>query len=166
MKLLSLLACAISVASVAAHCGDPADAVPFYRMRLPSDHFYTANAAENARALASGTAIAERSPGRIFTFQALGTIPLYRFYLFQSTDHHYTANVEEKNRLLVNPSANYEGIAGYIYPDASCGGIPLYRSYNGDPLWDHFFTERASEWDAAVAGGWVKEGIAGYIVPL
>ncbi|KAF9044420.1 hypothetical protein BJ165DRAFT_1390347 [Panaeolus papilionaceus] len=167
MKLLSLLACAVSVAGVAAHCGDPADAVPFYRTWLPTDHFYTADAAENAAVLASGQGSAEGTPGRIFTFQALGTVPLYRLYSQALTDHHYTTSLGERDSLIANTSYSDQGIAGYVYPDASCGGIPLYRAYNPPPVSDHLFTTAAWEVDWAVAEGpWTREGIAAWIVPL
>ncbi|KAF9043931.1 hypothetical protein BJ165DRAFT_1389824 [Panaeolus papilionaceus] len=169
MKLLSLLACATSVASVAArplHCGNPADAVPFYRIPIPTDHFYTANPVENAAVQATVPGPVERPPGRVFTSQAPGTVPLYRLYSEPMTDHHYTTSLAERDSLIANTSYNYEGIAGYVYPDANCGGIPLYRSYISAPIYDHFFTSSAAEVDAATAGGFSKEGIAAWIVPL
>ncbi len=124
-------------------------AVPFYRFFRggpKANHYYSTN-----RRAPSGYKL-EGTTGKIFTKQASGTIPLYRFYNSSAINHFY------KTDRSTPPGYRYEGIAGYLYRSSGSGRIPLYRFYNSSAV-NHFYKT-----DRNAPAGYQYEGVAGYIL--
>ncbi|KAG5717099.1 hypothetical protein E4T56_gene7175 [Termitomyces sp. T112] len=148
-------------------CGNPDDAVPFYRLYNSQavDHFYTTDAQEANNAIARFGYTDEGISSYIFPYQESGTVPFYRLYSPTAMDHFYTTSASEANNAEQNLGYNSEGVAGYIYPNRGCRGtVPFYRLYNPSGM-DHFYTTSASERDNAAGNGYNYEGIAGYVYP-
>ncbi len=123
---------------------------PFYRFfrgGAKANHYYSTN-----RSTPSGY----RSEGiqcKVFTVQAPGTVPLYRFYNSSAVNHFYKLDRS-------TPSGyRYEGVAGYVYRSGGSGRIPLYRFYNRSTV-DHFYTTNRNEG----GNGYVYEGVTCYVI--
>jgi Repeat of unknown function (DUF5648) len=104
-------------------CGNPALAVPLYRLYNPilTDHFYTTNATERTEAITTRGYSEETLTGYLFPTQEPSTVPVYRVYSPAIFDHFYTTSLAQRNAAINNLGYLAEGITGYVYPDAECG---------------------------------------------
>jgi hypothetical protein len=91
----------------------------FYNVNTMT-HFYTADAAERDRVIATWPNVFTfEGPKYVaYTKQVPGTTPLYRFYNMNTMSHFYTADAAERDRVIATwPNIfSYEGIAYYIFP--------------------------------------------------
>ncbi|KAK0192672.1 hypothetical protein F5146DRAFT_514449 [Armillaria mellea] len=162
------LGAAVSAIENATTC--PKDkAIPLLRAYLGEpyyDHFYTTDDAEMHYAVTALSYKQEGSPGRVFGFQAPGTISFYRTYQPTVDDHFYTTDLNERDNAINGLGYSNEGVVGYIYPKEMCCSVPLYRLYYDKPVWDHFYTPDPKEVASAKGLGYTLEGIAGYILPV
>ncbi|GEM_PF-1822301 len=133
----------------------PANTKGFYRYYLSNHHFYTSNYNE------LGNNYFEQIMGRVYTYKASNTLPIYRYYNTSNGDRLSTLNWNE----LKNGSGawSYEGVTGYAYQSQQANTIPVYRYYRSSSPAAHFLTTSSTE----VAGGkhgFKSEGIAFYIL--
>ncbi|KAL0961334.1 hypothetical protein HGRIS_006291 [Hohenbuehelia grisea] len=167
MKLSFAVAASFIVTAVAAPadvtCPDAKAAVPLLRgySRLNKDHFYVTSQEEmNA---ANGYAL-KQSPGRVFTTQVPGTVPLFRLRNAAGLDHLYTANETERDDSVANNGYVYEGVTAYIFPSQICDSRPLYRAYSPRES-DHYYS--SDSWEMGYLGdtyGSLMEGVTGYVL--
>lgn len=127
---------------------------PFYRYyhNVIGDHFYCR---EGSGQSAQGYNF-ERIECYIFTYQAKGTVPLYRYY--NGVDHFYTTNWLGSS-FGNNYEYGFERIECYVYPEQVEGTVPIYRYYNGN---NHFYTR---EWSGETPEWYHHERIAFYAYP-
>jgi Astacin (Peptidase family M12A). len=133
----------------------PANTKGFYRYYLNNHHFYTSNYNE------LGNNYFEQIMGRVYSYKASNTFPIYRYYNTSNGDRLSTLNWNE----LKNGSGSwrYEGVTGYAYKSQQANTIPVYRYYRSSSPAAHFLTTSSTE----VAGGkhgFKSEGIAFYIL--
>ncbi|KAJ7807522.1 hypothetical protein B0H13DRAFT_1510919, partial [Mycena leptocephala] len=128
-------------------CGDPTDALPFYRGYNPTvvDHYYTVDVnAVNAAVSSQGYPL-QGVATLVFVTQEQSTVPFYHLYSSTATGHLYTISTTERDNALNN---GYVPVAGdpitYIYPTQVCGSVPFYRLYHETKL-DNFYTTLESE---------------------
>ncbi|KAF8195257.1 hypothetical protein K438DRAFT_1760918 [Mycena galopus ATCC 62051] len=147
-------------------CGDPADAVPFYRLYYSPtvDHVYITDVNLINPAIQDGYSL-ETVPAMVFVTQEESTLPFYRLYNAAATDSFYTLNTTERDMALASgyvlqPSDPQT----YIYPTQICGSVPFYRLYNS-PSTDNFYTISETESIEAANQGYSYIGIAGYVLP-
>jgi hypothetical protein len=146
-------------------CGDPANAVPFYRSYNGAvvDHWYTSKVAEIIVYNPQGYGL-QGVTGLVFVTQEPGTTPFYGLYSASNTDHFYTISLDEKATVEKEGYTNYS--VSYIYPMQVCGSIPLFRMY-GVSQGDHFYTTSDAEHVSVIANNrYLDQGIAGYILPV
>ena len=133
-----------------------ADAVPLYRYWNGRYHFYSTNGAE------SGVGSLERVAGDLFSTQADGSTPLYRYaYVNGGTcagAHFYTTNLSELGAGANGWVSN--GIVGYV-PTSGAGTVSLYRYFNPGSC-DHFYTVDFQELGGG-GQGYQYEGIQSLI---
>lgn len=116
----------------------------FYKGLPQRNHFYTADASEEALVLSMGW-VFERVEGYIYSTRVPGSVPLYRVNRFnpQTSDlvHKYTRSYSEVNTLR-GQGWGYDGIAGYVYagsyPHVSNGWVAGLRCPSSTPgrCWD------------------------------
>ncbi|KAJ7725691.1 hypothetical protein B0H16DRAFT_1593965 [Mycena metata] len=151
-------------------CGNPADAVPFYRSYSPTvvDHYYTADA-NFVNVFDSGYPL-QGVAAFVFITQEESTVPFYHLYSVAATDNYYTISTTERDAavqngyIIVNGSVNDDPLT-YIYPTQVCGSVPFYKLYNPTKL-DNFYTASESErLDFIANQGYLDIEIAGYVLP-
>ncbi|KAF8195239.1 hypothetical protein K438DRAFT_2017237 [Mycena galopus ATCC 62051] len=150
-------------------CGDPADALPFYRSYVGgsfTDHFYTARI-NTLNTQLKGSYNLEEVACMIFLSQEESTVPFYRVFNEVAWDNLYTANTTELDNALkagyVTPTDGDS--VTYIYPTQICGSVPFYRLFNS-AIVDNFYTTSESERLQFLAEGYVDVEIAGYVLPF
>jgi hypothetical protein len=104
----------------------------------------------------------EGNIGRVYNYQAKGTVPLYRLY--NGTEHMFTINPSERDNIISTLGYHSEGISGYVYSTQVAGSQPIYR-YRGTKSAGHFFTTSYTEINDGSAAGFAYEGIAYYDLP-
>ncbi|KAJ7336748.1 hypothetical protein DFH08DRAFT_964710 [Mycena albidolilacea] len=148
-------------------CGDPANAVPFYRSYSPTDvdHYYTAGP-DFVNRFDSGWPL-QGVAGFVFLTQEESTVPFYHIYSRTATDNYYTISTTERDAALKNGYINVTNgdPLTYIYPTQVCGSVPFYKLYNPTKL-DNFYTTSESErLDFIASQGYIDVEIAGYVLP-
>ena len=130
-----------------------------YRLYNPNsgEHFYTADAAEQAYLVTVGW----NYEGTAWTAITEGTA-VYRLYNKNSGEHHYTQNETERD-MLKKLGWKYESIAWYTN-DVECNEV-VYRLYNPNTTAEteagaHHYTMDEAEKDYLVSIGWAYEGIS------
>jgi len=99
--------------------------------------------------------------------QAVGELPVYRFWSPVTNDHFYTASEAERRKILntqpglwIDEGVAFRALSEGVDPDAS----PVYRFWS--PVTSsHFYTIDPAERDKLLrefAGVWIPEGIAFY----
>ncbi|MFA5993672.1 MAG: hypothetical protein WC823_01805 [Parcubacteria group bacterium] len=134
-------------------------AVPLYRFwsDQKQGHFYTASEEEKNHVIASYPSNVWSYEGIAYyvnTAQALGTVPVYRFWSDQKQGHFYTASEEEKNHVIASYPSNvwhYEGIAYYVNTTQVSGTVPVFRFWS-DKKQHHFYTASEAERDILIQG--------------
>ncbi|KAF7346880.1 hypothetical protein MVEN_01440000 [Mycena venus] len=168
--LLSGYAALVSASNVTqSTCGNPADAVPFYRSYHSAnvDHWYTPDVAQINTYNPQGFAL-QGVAGLVFITQEPGTTPFYRLYNSALTDNFYTISLAEKVAAEQNGYIT-DGVSvpvSYIYPTQVCGSIPLFRLYSASGQDNFYTTSEAERINAIANGGYADVEIAGYILPV
>ncbi|KAJ7722716.1 hypothetical protein B0H16DRAFT_1896069 [Mycena metata] len=148
-------------------CGNPADALPFYRAYNPAgvDHFYTADV--NVLLFSIGNYPLQEVAALVFVTQESSTVPFYRLYNSAATDNFYTTSTTEMDNALRNGYVNVTGDPfTYIYPTQVCGSVPFYRLYHETKLDNFYTTSETERLDFIANQGYTDIEIAGYVLPL
>jgi hypothetical protein len=148
-------------------CGDPTDALPFYRSYNPTtvDHFYGTDVNLVNNAITGAGYSLQEVAAFVFVTQEESTVPFYHIWSHTATDSFYTISTTERDHALkngydLNPPAEF-----YIYPNQVCGSVPFYRLYHETKL-DNFYTTSESErLDFISNQGYTDIEIAGYVLP-
>ncbi len=73
----------------------------------------------------------EAHEGFIYTYQAEGTVPLYRYVNINNKDHLYATNAFEIKTITPGVVGKFgyksEGIVGFCHPRQVAGTVPLFR---------------------------------------
>ncbi|KAF8195262.1 hypothetical protein K438DRAFT_1827164, partial [Mycena galopus ATCC 62051] len=148
-------------------CGDPVDALPFYRVYQASTvtHAYTTNTIIVQNAILEGWTL-QGVAAMVFVTQEVSTVPFYRLYNAADTDEFYTLNTTELDMAMQN---GYALVAGdpetYIYQTQICGSVPFYRLHSTAGK-DDFYTISEAEMDEYIANqGYTYVEISGYVLP-
>ncbi|KAJ7734848.1 hypothetical protein B0H16DRAFT_1695786 [Mycena metata] len=146
-------------------CGDPLNAVPYYRTYSSSfvSHALTANAPALNGGVLNGYGL-QTVAGLVFVTQELSTVPFYRL---QSGNHiFYTTSTTERDAAIAAGYGVYtaEPVV-YIYPTQVCGSVPFYRLYLAAAQ-DTVYTISQSERLEFIGQGYEDVEIAGYLLPL
>lgn len=133
------------------------DRFALYRYFRSGNHFYTTNFNELGNG-ANGHTF-EGIQAYVYTSNASGRIPLYRYYNSSVNNHFYTTDFSH----LGIGAGGYvlEGVIAYVHASAGDGRVPLYRYYNASIV-DHFYTTNFNELGNG-AGGYVLESIQAYV---
>ncbi|KAJ7758692.1 hypothetical protein B0H16DRAFT_1720782 [Mycena metata] len=151
-------------------CGDPSDALPFYRSYRSSgvDHYYTTNVELVSASIASSSPpyVLQEVAAFVFATQEEPTIPFYRLYKSSATDNLYTTNTTERDNAI---AIGYVPVASdpftYIYPTQICGSVPFYRLYNAAKIDNFYSTSESERLDFIANQGYEDVEIAGYVLP-
>ncbi|KAF8124407.1 hypothetical protein K438DRAFT_2002725 [Mycena galopus ATCC 62051] len=175
---LSLTACLISASKIgeppvlgvagrsAETCGDPADAVPFYRIfdaSIPA-RFYTPDVATVTTSIKTGYAL-ETVAAMVFATQEESTVPFYRLVDPAISVNFWTINTTEVNTVVQEGYSVNTLAQVYIYPTEICGSVPFYRLSNSANK-DSVYTTSDSERLDFITEGFTDLGIAGYVFPV
>ncbi|KAJ7026374.1 hypothetical protein C8F04DRAFT_109870 [Mycena alexandri] len=147
-------------------CGDPTDALPFYRLYDPTiiDHVYTTNLAVVNADVPSHTF--QGVAALVFGTQEESTVPFYRLVNRAAAVNFYTISETERADALQNGyTAPPNNPVTYIYPTQICGSVPFYRLYD-EVNTDNFYTTSESERLEFIANGYTDIEIAGYVLPV
>ena len=130
----------------------PNHGTPFYRYYHNGigDHFYC----RAGSGYSSQGYSFERIECYIYTYQANGTVPLYRYY--DGRNHHYTI---DWLGTVWGGKYKFERIECYVYPTQVEGTVPIFHYYNGK---DHFYTR---EWSGESCQGYNHQRIEFYAYP-
>ena len=94
-----------------------------------------------------------------------GTVPLYRYYHYDSQDHLFTIDWSELGHGQMKPHGYvFEQIQCYVYPVQVPGTVPLYRYYSSK-YGDSFYTTDWSEMEKGKKG-YVFKRIECYVFPF
>ncbi|KAJ7185877.1 hypothetical protein C8R46DRAFT_982702, partial [Mycena filopes] len=149
-------------------CGNPPDALPFYRSYKSTvvDHFYTTNVQQVNGAIANALYALEGVAALVFGTQEESTVPFYRLYKDTATDNFYTTSTTARDNAM---AVGYVPVASdpvtYIYPSQICGSVPFYRLYH-ETKKDNFYTTSEAERLTFLANGYTDIEIAGYVLPI
>ncbi|KAF7374126.1 hypothetical protein MSAN_00293900 [Mycena sanguinolenta] len=150
-------------------CGDPTDALPFYRTilapaSLPTRYFYSADISVLTTTFQEGGTL-QAVASLLFTTQEESTVPMFRL---NGADGEilYTANTTELETALLNgftlASVDPET---YVYPTQICGSVPFYHLHNAAKK-VNFYTISTAEMQVFIGNGFSTVGIAGYVLPV
>ncbi|KAF7374127.1 hypothetical protein MSAN_00294000 [Mycena sanguinolenta] len=148
-------------------CGDPTDALPFYRVLLPSAptrYFYSSDLTVLNAGFQSGCTL-QAVACLMFITQEESTVPMFRL---GGADQEiiYTANTTELEDALENgftlTSVDPET---YVYPTQICGSVPFYHLRNAAKK-VNFYTVSTAEMQVFIGNGYSTIGIAGYVLPV
>ncbi|KAJ7906782.1 hypothetical protein B0H13DRAFT_2333133 [Mycena leptocephala] len=145
-------------------CGDPTDALPFYRIYNPSSvtYRYTTNSGIVSSLLEGVAAL-------VFVTQEESTVPFYRLSSAVATDNFYTISTTERDSALQNGytfgGAGTDSVY-YIYPTQLCGSVPFYRLYQESTKTNFYTISESERLDYIANHGYTDIEIAGYVLPL
>ncbi|KAJ7886073.1 hypothetical protein B0H13DRAFT_1889350 [Mycena leptocephala] len=148
-------------------CGDPTDALPFYRVYNPSIVTYRWS---TSTVVASSPGVTfEGVAALVFVTQEESTVPFYRLSNAATTDNFYTISTTERDSALQN--GYIFGGAGtdsvyYIYPTQICGSVPFYRLYQESTKTNFYTISESERLDYIANHGYTDIEIAGYVLPL
>ncbi|KAJ7692862.1 hypothetical protein B0H17DRAFT_1132842 [Mycena rosella] len=148
-------------------CGNPTDALPFYRSYNPTsvDHFYCSNLNQVNTAITQTGYSLQEVAAMVFVTQKESTVPFYHLWSGPATDSFYTISTTERDN-AVKGGYRLEATTEFIYPTQVCGSVPLYRLYHATKL-DNFYTTSESErLDFIANQGYNDIEIAGYVLPV
>ncbi|KAJ7760010.1 hypothetical protein B0H16DRAFT_1688904 [Mycena metata] len=148
-------------------CGDPSNAVPYYRtLSTPlSDYYYTADAALVDAVYVDNNYALQGVAGLVFITQEESTVPFYRLTKFAV--NFFTANTTERDIAIQQGySLTPKDPLTYIYPTEICGAVPFYRMVNTAEQANFYTTSESERLDFLTNQGYTDLGIAGYILPL
>ncbi|KAF7374124.1 hypothetical protein MSAN_00293700 [Mycena sanguinolenta] len=150
-------------------CGDPTDALPFYRAIVPQSsvpmrYFYSSNLTVTNTGIKGGWNL-QAVACLVFITQEESTVPFIRL---DGADGEfiYTANTTELENALLNgftiPAVDPET---FVYPTQICGSVPFYHLRNAATK-VNFYTASTAEMQVFNANGYSTIGIAGYVLPV
>ncbi|KAJ6450159.1 hypothetical protein C8R45DRAFT_916974 [Mycena sanguinolenta] len=151
-------------------CGDPDDAIPFYRMLVPNparpEYYYSADITYVNTALHGGWTL-QTVAALMFLTQEESTVPFFRLNSnVVPGEMLFTANTTELVDALQNGySIAVDDAETYVYPTQICGSVPFYHLYNSAKQ-ANFYTVSTSEMQTFIANGYSNAGIAGYVLPV
>jgi hypothetical protein len=149
-------------------CGDPADALPFYRTYNPTvvDHCYTTDVTFLNDIVRTDSYPIQSVAAFVFVTQEESTVPFYHLHSIAATDSFYTISTTERDNALNNGYIVLaEDPVTYIYPTQICGSVPFYRLYHQTKM-DNFYTiSEAERLDFIANQGYTDIEIAGYVLP-
>ncbi|KAF8139376.1 hypothetical protein K438DRAFT_1996052 [Mycena galopus ATCC 62051] len=124
-------------------CGDPTDALLFYRQYNPTvvDHYYTTDI--NSLNAVVATYPVQGAAAFVFDTPEESAVRFYRLYTSAGTDNFYTISTTERDAALQSGYILTD-TAIYIYPTQVCGSVPFYRLYQ-ETEQDNFYTTSESE---------------------
>jgi hypothetical protein len=150
-------------------CGDPADALPFYRLlALTAEYLYIADptmVASVLRAAPNGWAL-QTVAALVFATQEVSTVPLYTLRSKAVPEWLYVADTTE----LANALNNGYGISTeplvYIYQTQICGSVPFYYLNNAAKNANFYTAVESERLDFITNKGYTDVYIVGYVLPL
>ena len=179
MKGLIFTTCFIFCALLDTGLVQATTTTPLYRYwkASVSDHFYTTDPNEIGTTTPGQVGkhgyVSEGSPGLVYKYQVLNSVPLYRYWKASVSDHFYTTNSAEIGTTIPGQTGKHgyksEGVTGFCMPRQTDDTIPLYRYWKAS-VSDHFYTTTLQEIGTADPGkegryGYVSEGITCYVLP-
>ncbi|KAJ7243539.1 hypothetical protein C8J57DRAFT_1366112 [Mycena rebaudengoi] len=150
-------------------CGDPAHALPFYRIYAASitEHFYTPDVIAVSVGIRNNAYNLEKVAAMVFVTQEESTVPFFRLVCGSesATYNLWTISTTErddsiKKKCLLAPAAQ-----AYIYPTQICGSVPFYRADNVAKTDILYTTSESEQLDFIANQGFTDMGIAGYVLP-
>lgn len=143
----------------------------FWSSKFGNAHFYTMNAEEAARIIATDRNWVYQGD----TFGAFAAVngeceagePVYRFWSGTFQSHFFTRNPAEKDHLIARDrNWHYEGIAYCADPQKLDDNTPLHRFWSSR-YGKHFYTSNEAEKNHLIANdrAWSYEGPAYYVIP-
>jgi hypothetical protein len=148
-------------------CGDPAHALPFYRIYAASitEHFYTPDVIVVSASIRSNAYNLENVAAMVFVTQEESTVPFYRLVCGPPAHNFWTISTTERDDSIKKGCTLAPAAQAYIYPTQICGSIPFYRADNV-AIADSLYTTSESEQLEFIANqGFTDKGIAGYVLP-
>ncbi|KAJ7277756.1 hypothetical protein C8J57DRAFT_1579287 [Mycena rebaudengoi] len=110
-------------------CGDPADALPFYRFLIANaEYIYFADLA-TVQAAAKGWTL-QTVAALVFTTQEVSTVPFFTLFSNAGGEVLYVADTTELANALNNGYHLSTEPVVYIYPTQICGSVPFYYLNN------------------------------------
>ncbi|KAF7354591.1 hypothetical protein MSAN_01372400 [Mycena sanguinolenta] len=148
-------------------CGDPAFALPLYRIFQPAvpARAYELDVTVVTAEIAQAGWTLERISAMAFPSQQESTVRFYHLGNGAGQSNFWTINTTELNAALQEGYSIVASDITYIYPTQICGSVPFYRA-SGSANKDNVYTTSESEYLQFIAEGFVDMGIAGYVLPL
>ncbi|KAF7374231.1 hypothetical protein MSAN_00305900 [Mycena sanguinolenta] len=149
-------------------CGDPDDALAWYRVGLVSQfaYGYSTDVTWVSSVIRNNEYSLQTIMGMVFLTQEESTVPCYFLESVPLVDNFVTINATERDAAIA--SGQYVLVPShqtYIYPTEICGSIPMYRLYNSAKTSNFFTTSESERLSAISNSGYADLGIAGYVLP-
>ncbi|KAJ7823277.1 hypothetical protein B0H13DRAFT_2376181 [Mycena leptocephala] len=144
-------------------CGDPTDALPFYRIYNPTEtnYLYTIGTGVVGTVGTTFQGVA----ALVFATQEESTVPFYHLTNDPIRDNFYTISTKERDSALKNGYINQPD-ATYIYPTQLCGSVPFYRLYQQTTQTNFYTASESERLDYIANHAFTDIEIAGYVLPL
>ncbi|KAF7350034.1 hypothetical protein MVEN_01305100 [Mycena venus] len=150
-------------------CGDPADALPFYRLLAGTgEYLYVADpttVGTELRAAPNGWAL-QTVAALVFSTQEVSTVPFYTLHSNTGSEWLYVANTTELANALNNGYHLSTEPVVYIYPTQICGSVPFYYLNNAAEKSNFYTAVESERLDFIANEGYTDVDIAGYVLPL
>ncbi|KAJ7891943.1 hypothetical protein B0H13DRAFT_1625786 [Mycena leptocephala] len=150
-------------------CGDPADALPFYRLLTgTAEYLYFADPAivqTTLRGAANGWTL-QTVAALVFATQEVSTVPFYTLFLKTGGEVLYVADTTELANALTNGYQFASEPVVYIYPTQICGSVPFYYLNNAAKKSNFYTAVESERLDFITNKGYTDVYIAGYVLPL
>ncbi|KAF7328358.1 hypothetical protein MVEN_02551300 [Mycena venus] len=146
-------------------CGDPADALPYYRVSPKNaEYLYFADPALVQTAVGGWTL--QAVAGLVFATQEVSTVPFYTLFLKTGGEVLLVANTTELADALNSGYVLSGEPEVYIYPTQICGSVPFYYLNNAAKKSNFYTAVESERLDFITNQGYTDVYIAGYVLPL